>query len=38
MGIRDLPLPIADRFLDTLKTSGQRLNGGLGGVGQRRRA
>jgi hypothetical protein len=25
MGIRDLPLQIADRFLDTLKNSGQRL-------------
>jgi hypothetical protein len=35
MGIRDLPLQIADRFLDTLKNSGQRLNGGLGGVWQR---
>jgi hypothetical protein len=30
MGIRDLPLQIADRFLDTLKNSGQRLGGGLG--------
>ena len=36
MGISDLPFQIADRFLDTLKNSGQRLNGGLGGVWQRR--
>jgi hypothetical protein len=36
MGIRDLPLQIVDRFLDTPKNSGQHLNGGLGGVWQRR--